>query len=290
MATDERRIFRGHVNERKAHSLRDEPFAAGAELIGFAKANEGMRILGEDAQPDATKNFTGRVAILHRGFLNEHNAGIEADPDLWLTVKEIKRRYDAPGSMAFLRKRFIPVSEMSDEELERLNKAFGALASEDADAVLSPVVHLIEALPPAMRKESPASGRRPVVPKNIDWDLLQESRSEIGQFGEKYVCELERDWLQGAGRPDLAERVEHTAHVRGDGVGYDIHSFTPQGVDRYIEVKTTTGSLSTPFYITANELAVSERLSASFLLCRVYEFSAFLGVGRVKWYRGSLTP
>jgi hypothetical protein len=43
------------------------------------------------------------------------------------------------------------------------------------------------------------------------------------------------------GRPDLAERVRHISAIEGDGAGYDIESFTPEGEIKYIEVKTTRG-------------------------------------------------
>jgi hypothetical protein len=42
----------------------------------------------------------------------------------------------------------------------------------------------------------------------------------------------------------------------GDGAGYDIASFAPDGRPRLIEVKTTNGWERTPFHISRNELAV----------------------------------
>jgi len=74
------------------------------------------------------------------------------------------------------------------------------------------------------------------------------------------------------GRPDLAGRVEVIAQTKGDGVGYDVHSFTDDGGDKFIEVKTTNGSKSMPVSISANEVYQSGQLSG-FWLYRVFRNS-----------------
>jgi hypothetical protein len=43
----------------------------------------------------------------------------------------------------------------------------------------------------------------------------------------------------------------------GDGAGFDIASFDPDGRERFIEVKTTNGAATTPFFLTRNEMAVA---------------------------------
>jgi hypothetical protein len=80
----------------------------------------------------------------------------------------------------------------------------------------------------------------------------------LGRAGEQRVLDHERASLLAAGRTDLAERVRWVSHLDGDGAGYDVQSFEPDGRDRLIEVKTTNGWERTPFHITRNELAVSE--------------------------------
>ena len=63
------------------------------------------------------------------------------------------------------------------------------------------------------------------------------------------------------------------AQEDGDGAGYDIHSFDREGRDRLIEVKTTLGGATTPFYLTRNELAVAEERLDAFKLLRVHSFA-----------------
>ena len=64
--------------------------------------------------------------------------------------------------------------------------------------------------------------------------------------------------LSAFGRNDLAESVRWVSDLDGDGAGYDIRSFEPDGSERLIEVKTTNGWDRTPFHISRNELAVAE--------------------------------
>lgn len=97
---------------------------------------------------------------------------------------------------------------------------------------------------------------------------------ELGKRGEELVFERERLHLVGAGRLDLAHKIEWTSEERGDGAGYDIRSFNPDGSDRLIEVKTTNGAALTPFYVTENERAFSEERPDAFKLLRLHDFRA----------------
>ena len=85
----------------------------------------------------------------------------------------------------------------------------------------------------------------------------------LGKAGEEFVFELERKRLSMLGRQDLADDVRWVARDDGDGYGYDILSFHGSGTgyeasrERWLEIKTTNGPKTTPFFITRNELNVS---------------------------------
>lgn len=103
--------------------------------------------------------------------------------------------------------------------------------------------------------------------------LAQEARNRsLGRAGELFVAELEVQRLFVAGKKRLADRVEHVAATRGDGLGYDVHSFEADGRDRLIEVKTTSFGNLTPFFVSRNELARSEQDEPVFRLYRVFDF------------------
>ncbi len=76
-----------------------------------------------------------------------------------------------------------------------------------------------------------------------------------------------------AGRSDLAGRIRWVSQIYGDGAGYDILSFDPDGRDRLIEVKTTKGWERTPFHITRNEPTVAEERRADWRLVRLWNFA-----------------
>jgi hypothetical protein len=95
----------------------------------------------------------------------------------------------------------------------------------------------------------------------------------LGRAGEKRVLAHERAGLLAARRTDLAERIRWVSHVDGDGAGYDIWSFEPDGRDRLIEVKTTNGWERTPFHMTRNELEVADAHRDDWLLVRLWNFA-----------------
>lgn len=95
----------------------------------------------------------------------------------------------------------------------------------------------------------------------------------LGKAGEKRVLAHERSNLNAVGRADLASKVRWTAMEEGDGVGYDIASFEPDGRPRLIEVKTTNGWERTPFHISRNELAVADRHRDDWHLIRLWNFA-----------------
>ncbi|MFZ2871819.1 DUF3883 domain-containing protein [Zavarzinia sp.] len=95
----------------------------------------------------------------------------------------------------------------------------------------------------------------------------------LGRAGEEFIVSRERAVLASAGRADLARHVRWVSDEDGDGAGYDIASFEPDGQPRLIEVKTTNGWDRTPFHITRNELAVAEARRREWCLLRLWNFS-----------------
>lgn len=95
----------------------------------------------------------------------------------------------------------------------------------------------------------------------------------LGRAGEERVVAHERFSLKVVGRDDLAHKVRWVSQEDGDGAGFDIASFTPDGRKRLIEVKTTNGWDRTPFHISRNELAVARERRSEWCLFRLWNFS-----------------
>ncbi len=96
---------------------------------------------------------------------------------------------------------------------------------------------------------------------------------QLGHNGEEMVFNFEQERLRQIDRPDLARKVRWISKEEGDGAGYDILSFDLKGSERFLEVKTTVGSQTAPFYLTRNELSFSKERPKEFRICRLYDFS-----------------
>lgn len=102
-----------------------------------------------------------------------------------------------------------------------------------------------------------------------DWTAADERNRTLGDQGEQLVMNYERDRLMRLGRPDLAAKVERVS-LTDCSAGYDIKSFDKDGVEILIEVKTTKSGVNTPFYVSINELLVSEINCDKYYLYRVH--------------------
>jgi hypothetical protein len=122
--------------------------------------------------------------------------------------------------------------------------------------------------PPASERPRVTRTRRP----SIDYLEREARNSSLGLAGEQFVLNFERARLIHLGRQELAERVEHSSLTEGDGAGFDIRSYEAQGTDRFIEVKTTAYGKQTPFFVSRNEVTMSQELDFRFHLYRLFEF------------------
>lgn len=103
--------------------------------------------------------------------------------------------------------------------------------------------------------------------------LAREARNrELGHAGECFVLAYERQRLMAEGAQKLAEAVEHVAVTQGDGMGFDVRSFSSDGSERLIEVKTTAFAKECAFFLSPNELDCSGKNAAHYYLYRLFSF------------------
>ena len=122
---------------------------------------------------------------------------------------------------------------------------------------------------PVARELAPAYWRAPV---KRDYFARESQNRSLGEAGEKFAFNFERWRLAQLGAGQLADKVRHVSIEEGDGLGYDIQSFEPDGRERYIEVKTTGFGARTPFYVSANEARFARDHRDSFRLYRLFDF------------------
>jgi hypothetical protein len=144
---------------------------------------------------------------------------------------------------------------------------------------LADVPSLFESAPPAALPISPrARTAFERVARKFDPALRDQLNRSLGLAGEQLIYEREKQLLIDWGRVDLAKKVRWVSQEDGDGAGYDIKSYDPTGAERWIEVKTTRGGSTTPFYLTSNENEVARERPDAFRLYRLHDFSQTPGL------------
>lgn len=135
--------------------------------------------------------------------------------------------------------------------------------------------NLVRALAPSGNSTSTTrrAKSRTYTPRlDINFELQSARARRLGALGEELVVRNEKQQLVKSGRADLAKKVKHVAKERGDGAGYDVLSFSEDGSEVFIEVKTTTHGPRTEFILTANEVAFSSDHEDRYRLYRLYHF------------------
>ncbi len=129
--------------------------------------------------------------------------------------------------------------------------------------------------PPTLSNQPPPQELEQMlhIARRFDVAGRDERNRALGRAGEERILAHEYASLRSAGRDDLARKVRWVSEEDGDGAGYDIASFRPDGHARLIEVKTTNGWERTPFHITRNELAVADERRSEWCLLRLWNFS-----------------
>jgi hypothetical protein len=148
------------------------------------------------------------------------------------------------------------------------------LGSGPAFGMAEPLALFI-GVPPTLHNAPPPDEltQMQTVARRFDVAGRDERNRALGRAGEERVLQHERAQLLQSGRQDLAGQIRWVAQEDGDGAGYDIASFTPDGRVRLIEVKTTNGWERTPFHISRNELEVAQTRREEWCLLRLYDFS-----------------
>jgi hypothetical protein len=138
------------------------------------------------------------------------------------------------------------------------------------------ILDRIEDPPESTEVEYPPLRERLTVPgqsrTRTNYFELEERNNSLGRAGEEFIMRFEQARLREAGRESLADRIEHIALTEGDGAGFDIRSFERDGTDKFIEVKTTSYGKQTPFFVSRNEVAVSDYRGSRYHLCRLFKF------------------
>lgn len=173
-------------------------------------------------------------------------------------------------------------ASLVDAVLRRLDRQEGWPANADRRRLEGRAEGFAEAPEPLWIGPPPTASNQPppidaermaLIARKYDVAERDARNRALGNAGEELVVTNEVFNLRASGRPDLADRVEWTSRREGDGAGFDIRSFEPNGRARLIEVKTTNGWERTPFHLTRNEIAAAEHYRDTWHLIRVWNFA-----------------
>jgi hypothetical protein len=178
--------------------------------------------------------------------------------------------------------------QLLQEEVERwirANPEFDQLASQAAEAmaVLPEHVdlHTLWVDPPEGSADGTGRASDNVIPYHLrqphrlirrDYAALEARNRSLGLTGELLALRYEQFRLSRLGHERLADKVTHISVTEGDGAGFDILSFEPDGRERFVEVKTTRFAKETPFFASRNEVDFASSHASQFHLYRVFDF------------------
>ncbi|WP_282122170.1 DUF3427 domain-containing protein [Algibacter mikhailovii] len=171
-----------------------------------------------------------------------------------------------------------------DEIGLKLGKTDGSKGSKQTKPKLTKTNQLI------LTKELPKKGKPIKRTKNYrvkgktDYEKKSKDSKKIGDLGEELVLKWEQEKLIRLGIHKKAIRVS----LDDDSLGYDIESYNEQEQRIYIEVKTTTGSLNTPFFITPNEIEVSKEKGEQFFIYRLFNLDKELPAAEYYFNQGAV--
>lgn len=151
------------------------------------------------------------------------------------------------------------------------------LAAADAERPIAvpevdDILTVLVAKPPRSTLSLGVSESLPAFGLKANYIEREARNRSLGHAGELFVLNYERARLIALGKESLAGKIEHTSQVRGDHEGFDILSFDETGGEKFIEVKTTKYGIDTPFFVTRNEVATSDRRAVGYHVYRLFGF------------------
>lgn len=161
--------------------------------------------------------------------------------------------------------------------MSRQAEAMEAIASRPAPQGDDAPESMTQSPPPLAPQLEDQTRRRRRVAVQRDYAAAEAKNRSLGRAGEELTVAHYQHVLRAADRDDLARRVEHVAAVKGDGLGFDVLAYEPDGTELHVEVKTTRGPHTHPFFISAAEIAAADDYGASYRLVRIYDYGSTTG-------------
>jgi Domain of unknown function (DUF3883) len=156
--------------------------------------------------------------------------------------------------------------------LPKRTELFTDSQQQATSEVAAPEELFYEAPPQLSTKPEPKDAELERLIRKFDPAARDEKNRTLGKRGEELIFHSELARVASS-NSHLIDKVKWVSRDEGDGAGFDILSFDENGNEKLLEVKTTVGHQTTPFFISANELQVSQERPNAFRLVRLYNFA-----------------
>ena len=110
------------------------------------------------------------------------------------------------------------------------------------------------------------------VPK--DYEDINRFLKQIGDLGEKYVVEYEKNYLKNNNSKYWS--LVDGSYALDSSNGFDILSYTVNGKKIHIEVKTTTGNPTDSFFMSQHEIDKANELISNGEIYKLYRVGNIL--------------
>lgn len=201
-------------------------------------------------------------------------------------VPVISKKTNTIISQVNPKEEIISQESLSKTVLENIvSNVFETIKEVDNNTVLTSNNLLLQDID-KIEKKSIRKRTRTFIGKKVDYQAQNQRAKDIGYKGELLVLQYEKNILANILPAYLVNKISHTSALEGDGKGYDIFSYNIEGKPKYIEVKTTTGDLETPFDLTINEIEFMKLHTDNYCLYRVYNYNEETNKGELYVLQG----
>lgn len=241
-----------------------------ANEMNMEDFDSGIIDLGDDLT-DLAKGYA-YGSIVHKSYdLNN----MPKDQVLYTDLKKLMIEYDELVS-TFGTKNYddiIRIVNGIDDQVE-VDKAIKEIGDELKKTFVTPVDVFLkprEVIKGEQRKLKYNRIKTSIQRQKLDYIRLAKEQARIGLQGERLALEIEKERIEKLG---LNQEKVKWRSTESDSFGYDIESVDMiNGKEQrvFIEVKSTSDRIDSPFYVSKNQVETSNSLGINYRILRLFD-------------------
>lgn len=192
--------------------------------------------------------------------------------DKWLHITDIYNLFEQ-SHKDFRPDDFLPLADYNSQEQWKRNIRVALRQFKLKNLILwnGNEKYLFPGFDEISNEEIPSLTQNSGISEQRLWEQLERKRI-TGIKGEEFVVGHEKQSLLNLNLTELAEKVKRVSDENVAN-GYDVISYSPDGQEKFIEVKTTITSRY-EFEISSNEIKRAKQISENYFLYFIRNFKA----------------